>query len=57
MDEAARRLRDLGLRESDLTKDEMARLRREIGNERRGKATLDGVLSDPSIIFRRFKRR
>ena len=51
--EIKRRLRERGLNEDDLTKDEMKRLKREISNKKKGLLPLDGVLSSPAILRRK----
>ena len=55
--EIKRRLRERGFTEEDLTKDELARLRREVQNEKKGRYALDGVLSDMDIVMRKFRKR
>ena len=52
-----KRIKAVGLEVSDLTEDELKRLREQIAKERRGICTLDGVLSDPSITFRVLKKK
>lgn len=53
--EIKRRLRDRGYTESDLTREEMDRLKREIMDEKKGLFPLDGVLSSPAILMRKLR--
>ena len=43
---------EAGINPAVLTEDEKKRLAQEIRAEESGKIVLDGVLSDPSLIFR-----
>lgn len=47
------RLAEHGLTADDLTQEEMAQLREEIEAEERGETILDGVLDNPSLIYKK----
>lgn len=54
-EEVKKRLEDAGLEESDLTAEELQRLKQQIIDEKNGTTVLDGVLSDSNIYYRRMK--
>lgn len=54
-EEVKKRLEDAGLEESDLTAEELQRLKQQIIDEKNGITVLDGVLSDSNIYYRRMK--
>jgi hypothetical protein len=47
------RLAEHGLTADDLTQEEMTQLREEIDAEQRGTTILDGVLDNPSLMYRK----
>lgn len=51
------RLSVYGLKPSDLTEEELNSLKEEIKTEEEGGIVLDGVLSNPEIQLRAFKRQ
>ena len=50
------RLAERGLTAEDLTQEEMCQLRQETDAEERGEIVLDGVLDNPSLLYRRILR-
>lgn len=54
-EEVKKRLEEAGLKECDLTAEELKRLKQQIVDERNGITVLDGVLSDSSIYYRRMQ--